>query len=79
MPSLSEAPSCPLPDVLKFSGERARELVVHLQSFIAHEQVRYDQTDRPGIDGSAGVTGAANQFTPVSQTASLISELNPRR
>jgi hypothetical protein len=57
MPSLSATPSCSLPEVLKLSGERARELVVHLQNFIAHEQVRYDQTDRPGMAGASSVTG----------------------
>jgi hypothetical protein len=40
VPSLSAMPPCSLPDVLKQSGQRAQELVDHLQNFIAHEQVR---------------------------------------
>lgn len=40
--SLSTTPACSLPDVLNQAGQRAEELVDHLQNFIAHEQVRYD-------------------------------------
>jgi hypothetical protein len=46
--SLSATPPCSLPDVLKQAGQRAEELVDHLQKFIAREQVRYQQTDRQG-------------------------------
>jgi hypothetical protein len=49
VPSLSATPSCFLPDVLKQAGQRAEELVDHLQKFIAHEQIRYQQTDRQGM------------------------------
>jgi len=45
VPSLSATPSCFLPDVLKQAGQRAEELVDHLQKFIAHEQIS-KQTDR---------------------------------
>jgi hypothetical protein len=48
IPSLSATPSCALPEVLKQSGQRAEELIDNLQKFIAHEQVRYQQTDRLG-------------------------------
>jgi hypothetical protein len=48
VPSLSAAPPCSLPDVLKQAGERANELVDHLQNFSAHERIRYQQTDRAG-------------------------------
>ncbi|MGB2627531.1 MAG: hypothetical protein WAK20_12150 [Candidatus Acidiferrum sp.] len=58
MPSLSPLPPCSLPDVLKQSGQRAQELVDHLQKFIAHEQIRYDQTERPGIARASTVTGS---------------------
>ncbi len=49
IPSLSATPSCSLPDVLKLAGQRAEELVDHLQKFIAHEQIRYEQRDEHGI------------------------------
>ena len=49
VPSLSATPSCFLPDVLKQAGQLAEELVDHLQKFIAHEQIRYQQTDRQGM------------------------------
>jgi VWFA-related protein len=45
LPALSATPPCVLPDVLKQAGQRAEELIDHLQNFIAHEQVRYEQTD----------------------------------
>lgn len=54
---LPSAPPCSLPDVLNQAGQRAEELVNHLQNFIAHEQVRYEQTDRPGANESYGMTG----------------------
>jgi hypothetical protein len=47
--SHSATPPCSLPDVLRQAGQRAEELVDHLQNFIAHEQVRYSQTDRQGM------------------------------
>ncbi|MGC1616986.1 MAG: hypothetical protein WA765_00710 [Candidatus Acidiferrum sp.] len=47
--TLSPAPSCSLPDVLNQAGQRAEELVDHLQKFVAHEQIRYQQTDRQGL------------------------------
>ncbi len=43
IPSLYMTPSCALPDVLKQAGQRAEELVDHLQSFTAHELVRYEK------------------------------------
>jgi hypothetical protein len=49
IPSLSATPACSLPDVLKQTGQRAEELVDHLQKFAALEQVRYQQTDRQGM------------------------------
>jgi VWFA-related protein len=48
VPSLSEALPCALPKVLKQAGERAQELVDHLQNFDAHEQIRYEQNDSVG-------------------------------
>jgi hypothetical protein len=48
IPALSATPPCSLPDVLKQSGERAKELVDHLENFTAHERIRYQQTDRGG-------------------------------
>lgn len=46
--ALSTTPPCSLPDVLKQAGQRAGELIDHLQNLIAHERVRYEQTDRAG-------------------------------
>lgn len=47
--TLSVGPPCSLPTVLKLAGQSAEELVNHLQNFIAHEQIRYEQTDRQGM------------------------------
>jgi hypothetical protein len=55
--SLSATPSCSLPDVLNQAGQRAEELVDHLQNFIAHEQVRYEQTNSPVMLGMSIATG----------------------
>jgi hypothetical protein len=49
IPSVSASPACSLPDVLKQAGERATELIDHLQNFDAHEQVRYEETDGFGV------------------------------
>jgi len=59
--SLSATPPCSLPDVLKQAGQRAEELVSHLQKFIAHEQIRYEQTNRlgMGVSGIQQMSGAA--------------------
>jgi VWFA-related protein len=47
--SNSAAQPCTLRDVLKQAGERAEELVNHLQNFDAHEQIRFEQTDPQGM------------------------------
>jgi len=53
--SLSTTPACSLPDVLNQAGQRAEELVDHLQNFIAHEQIRYDSRFVPeSSNGSVG-------------------------
>jgi hypothetical protein len=57
VPSLSTTPPCSLPDVLNQAGQRARELVNHFQRFIAHDQIRYEQTDRLSMGGPSIVTG----------------------
>ena len=56
VPSVSATPPCSLPDVLNQAGARANELIDHLQNFIAHERIRYKQTDR---DGAPDMTLAA--------------------
>ncbi len=53
--SLSTTPACSLPDVLNQAGQRAEELVDHLQNFIAHEQIRYDSKFVP--ESSNGFVG----------------------
>jgi hypothetical protein len=55
--SLSAMPPCILPDVLKMTGDRAVELVDHLQNFIAHEQIRYEQMPSVSMAGPTGITG----------------------
>lgn len=55
--SLSPTPHCVLPDVLKLAGQRAEELVDHLQNFIAHEQIRYEQTASLSMTGPSVVSG----------------------
>jgi hypothetical protein len=57
LPSLSATPACSLPDVLTQTGQRAEELMEHLQNFIAHEQVRYEQTSSPVMLGMSTSTG----------------------
>jgi len=57
VPSLSGMPPCSLSDVLKRAGQRAEELIGHLQDFVAHEQIRYVQTDRLGMTGVTGSVG----------------------
>jgi VWFA-related protein len=49
VPSVSTAQPCALPDVLKQAGERAEELVNHLQNFDAHEHISFEQTDSQGM------------------------------
>jgi hypothetical protein len=47
--SVSATPPCVLPDVLNLTAQRTGELIEHLQNFDAHEQIRYQETDRLGI------------------------------
>lgn len=71
-PSLSATPSCALSEVLKQAGQRAEELVDHLQNFIAHEQVRYEQTNSPvmlGMSISTGTQQIGNEQTEMSIAA----------
>jgi VWFA-related protein len=49
VPSISAAQPCALPDVLEKAGQRADELINHLQNFDAHEQIRFEQTDSEGM------------------------------
>jgi hypothetical protein len=49
VPSLSATPPCSLPDVLEQAGQRAEELIDHLQNFNAQEQIHYEQTDGFGM------------------------------
>ena len=72
IPSLSATPPCVLPDVLRQAGQRAEELVDHLQNFIAHEQVRYEQTNSPvmlGMSISNGIQQIGSEQTEMSLTA----------
>jgi VWFA-related protein len=49
VPTISGAQPCALPYVLKQAGERAEELINHLQNFDAHEQIRFEQSDPQGM------------------------------
>ncbi|MFZ0520393.1 MAG: VWA domain-containing protein [Candidatus Acidiferrales bacterium] len=49
LPSISAAQPCVLPEVLKKAGQRADELVNHLENFDAQEQVSFEQTDSQGM------------------------------
>jgi hypothetical protein len=55
--SLSAMPSCSLSDALKMAGQRAEELVEHLQNFIAHEQIRHEQMASPSMVGPSVISG----------------------
>ncbi len=66
LPALSATPPCVLPDVLKQAGQRAEELIDHLQNFIAHEQVRYELT---GETFTLGVTWGNLPQAGTSRTA----------
>jgi hypothetical protein len=55
--SLSAIPPCVLPDALKMAGNRAIELIDHLQNFIAHEKIRYEQMPSVSMAGPTGITG----------------------
>jgi len=48
MATISAIPACSLPEVLRQAGQRANEMIDHLQNFVAHERVRYEQRDRGG-------------------------------
>jgi hypothetical protein len=47
--SISATPPCQIANVLKQAGDRAEELITHLQDFDAQEQLRYEQTDDLGV------------------------------
>jgi hypothetical protein len=47
--SLSATARCVLPDVLKQAGQRAEELIDHLQNFNALEHIRFEEIDRDGL------------------------------
>ncbi|MGB8541816.1 MAG: hypothetical protein WCD49_09290 [Candidatus Acidiferrales bacterium] len=47
--SISATPPCQIANVLKQAGDRAEELITHLQNFDAQEQLRYEQTDDLGV------------------------------
>jgi hypothetical protein len=47
--SISATPPCTIANVLKQAGDRAEELITHLQDFDAQEQLRYEQTDDLGV------------------------------
>jgi hypothetical protein len=47
--SPSATSSCVLPDVLNQAGQRAEELIDHLQNFNALEHIRFEEIDRDGL------------------------------
>ncbi len=64
IPSLSATPPCVLPDVLKQADQRAGELVDHLQNFIAHDSVRYEQTSSQITPGLSATTLGIQEPAP---------------
>jgi len=67
--SLIASPPCALPDVLKQAGERAEELVDHLQNFIAHERVRYEQTRAQVMPGMLATGLGIQEAAPTEISA----------
>jgi len=66
---LSATPPCELPDVLKQAGQRAEELVDHLQNFIAHERVRYEQTSSEVTHGMSAAGLGIQEVAPTEISA----------
>jgi len=75
IPTISAMPPCSLPEVLKQAGQRAEELVDHLQNFIAHEQVRYEQRISPVMIGMSNATGT-QQISPGQTGVSLTAKFD---
>lgn len=68
--SLSTTPPCVLPDVLKQVGQRTGELVDHLQNFVAHESVRYEQASTHAGPGLSGNSLGIQETAPAEISAS---------
>ncbi|HEY6904368.1 MAG TPA: carboxypeptidase-like regulatory domain-containing protein [Candidatus Acidoferrales bacterium] len=55
VPSVDPAVACPLPDILRMTGQRMTELVANLEKFSATEQVEHFKINAAGLRGSPDV------------------------
>jgi len=55
VPSVDPTVACPLPDILKMTGQRMAELVANLEKFSATEQVEHFKINAAGLRGSPDV------------------------
>jgi hypothetical protein len=55
VPSVDPTVACPLPDILKMTGQRMTELVANLEKFSATEQVEHFKINAAGLRGSPDV------------------------
>ncbi|HXW55826.1 MAG TPA: hypothetical protein VEJ67_08770 [Candidatus Cybelea sp.] len=68
--SLAATRPCSLPDVLDQVGQRARQLVDHLQNFDAREEVHFEQTDQHG-NSEADVLGQFDYMVDFGQRSDV--------
>lgn len=55
VPSVDPTVACPLPDILKMTGQRMTEFVANLEKFSATEQVEHFKINAAGLRGSPDV------------------------
>ena len=55
VPSVDPTVACPLPEILKMTGQRMTELVANLEKFSATEQVEHFKINAAGLRGSPDV------------------------
>jgi hypothetical protein len=55
VPSVDPTVACPLPDILKMTGQRMTELAANLEKFSATEQVEHFKINAAGLRGSPDV------------------------
>ena len=55
VPSVDPTVACPLPDILKMTGQRMTEFVANLEKFSATEQIEHFKINAAGLRGSPDV------------------------
>lgn len=55
VPSVDPAVACPLPDILKMTGQRMTEFVANLEKFSATEQVEHFKINAAGLRGAPDI------------------------